>query len=246
MKRVTILLIATFVALYSVSAQRTHMSRSKFTKWCAEELSSDSFNELPYRFARFGKGGQAAPALVVWFHGGHSSGTDNKKHIGTYTDAVSKIAYYLQITGSGAIFAAPHCSEQMRANPDYAVSTLCGWIDHLVAKEGIDRDKIYLIGASFGGMLVSKIASARPDIPAAIEIIASTPHIQNATKDDFAICCVASDEGRPRKLERTELRIYQLKEQGFDVRFIVNLGLSHQEVCHTGIDRNTLDWLFSH
>lgn len=246
MKRTITLIVTLCTLLTTLYAQRPYMSRAEFTKWCEDELHSDQFGSLPYRIARFDKRTNSAPALVVWFHGGHSSGCDNKRHIGTNTDAVGKLARYLQTVEENTVLAAPHCSEQMRDESDQTAIMLCRWIDYLVEKEGIDRDKIYLIGASFGGMLVSKISSARPDIPAAIEIIATVPHIRNATKDDFALCCVASDEGNLRKFDRIEQTIYQLHEAGFDIRYIVRPGLSHQEICQVGLDKTTLDWLFSH
>lgn len=248
MKNFLLILFALLFASSNIYAQKSLnlvMKRSEFAQWRDDELKSDIFENLPYRIAQFGSSTKNQPILIVWLHGGHSSGTDNNSHIGENSDAIGKIARYLQLTNTKAILAAPHCSEQMRENPNQTTTLLCRWIDNIIAKHGADPKRVYLIGASFGGMLVSKIASYRPDIPAAVEIIATVPHINNATKEDFAVCCIASDEGNPHKFERVQLCMAQLEQEGFNTRFVVRTGLSHREVCSIGITQTNLNWLLN-
>ena len=184
--------------------------------------------------------------LVVWLHGGHSCGEDNSTHIGDNYGAVARLSVYLQSNNRNAILVAPHLNEAMRNNTTAATVALCRLIDHLIVSQGIDATRVYLIGASFGGMMATKVASARPDIPAAVEIIGTVPHIETPVPAQFAVCCVASDADNPRKFERTADQMYRLDSEGYKTLFVEYSGLSHRDICERGIDTKTLDWLFSH
>ena len=246
MRRLTLLLTA-LMSILLCSAQGLKIKRAEFEQWKNSSLKSEKFGALPYRIAHFkgGEEGSGAPMLIVWIHGGHSCGDDNQSHIGDNYGAIAKLTAYLKEQQGGSILVAPHLNDNMRDNTTAATVALCRLIDFLIASQGIDPARVYLIGASFGGMMATKVASARPDIPAAVEIIGTVPHIRATTAAQFAVCCVASDADNPRKFERTAEQMYRLESEGNKTHFVEYSGLSHRDVCERGIDIKTLDWLFS-
>lgn len=249
MRRGWLLLICALLSVFVVFGQgadeRAYMKRAEFEQWQNSELKSERFRQLPYRIARF-KGNGSDPMLVVWIHGGHSCGEDNQSHIGDHYGAISKLAAQLQSRQIDAVLAAPHCSEQMREDVFGTTKLLCDWLKSIIATEDIDADRVYLIGASFGGMMVSKIASSSPNIPAAVEIIGTVPHIRTSGTPQFAVCCVASDADNPRKFEHTTEQMLSLQQLGCKVLFVEHSGLSHRDICERGIEPKILDWLLSH
>lgn len=238
-------LLSVFVVFGQGAGERAYMKRAEFEQWQNRELKSERFQQLPYRIAHF-KGSGNAPALVVWIHGGHSCGEDNQSHIGDHYGAISKLAAQLRNRQIDAVLAAPHCSEQMREDGFGTTKLLCDWLKSIITTEGIDADRVYLIGASFGGMMVSKVASACPNIPAAVEIIGTVPHIRTSGTPQFAVCCVASDADNPRKFEHTTEQMLSLQELGCKTLFVEHSGLSHRDICERGIEPKILDWLLSH
>lgn len=245
MRRLTLLLTA-LTTILLCSAQSLKIKRAEFEQWKNSSLKSEKFGSLPYRIARINDQRDSSPMLVVWLHGGHSCGEDNSTHIGDNYGAVARLSVYLQSNNRNAILVAPHLNEDMRNNTTAATVALCRLIDHLIVSQGIDPTRVYLIGASFGGMMATKVASARPDIPAAVEIIGTVPHIETPVPAQFAVCCVASDADNPRKFERTADQMYRLDSEGYKTLFVEYSGLSHRDICQRGIDTKTLDWLFSH
>lgn len=245
MKR-TALLLTALMSILLCSAQSLKIKRAEFEQWKNSSLKSEKFDSLPYRIAHIHSQSDSSPMLVVWLHGGHSCGEDNSSHIGDNYGAVARLSVYLQSKEINAILVAPHLNEDMRDNTTAATVALCRLIDYLIASQGIDPARVYLIGASFGGMMATKVASARPDIPAAVEIIGTVPHIEATTPAQFAVCCVASDADNPRKFERTAEQMYHLDSEGYKTLFVEYSGLSHRDICERGIDTKTLDWLFSH
>ncbi|MBQ1200679.1 MAG: hypothetical protein IIX59_01745 [Alistipes sp.] len=245
MRRLTLLLTA-LTTILLCSAQSLKIKRAEFEQWKNSSLKSEKFGSLPYRIAHINDQSDSSPMLVVWLHGGHSCGEDNSTHIGDNYGAVARLSVYLQSNNRNAILVAPHLNEAMRNNTTAATVALCRLIDHLIVSQGIDPTRVYLIGASFGGMMATKVASARPDIPAAVEIIGTVPHIETPVPAQFAVCCVASDADNPRKFERTADQMYRLDSEGYKTLFAEYSGLSHRDICQRGIDTKTLDWLFSH
>lgn len=245
MRRLTLLLTA-LTTILLCSAQSLKIKRAEFEQWKNSSLKSEKFGSLPYRIAHINDQSDSSPMLVVWLHGGHSCGEDNYTHIGDNYGAVARLSVYLQSNNRNAILVAPHLNEDMRNNTTAATVALCRLIDHLIVSQGIDPTRVYLIGASFGGMMATKVASARPDIPAAVEIIGTVPHIETPVPAQFAVCCVASDADNPRKFERTADQMYRLDCEGYKTLFVEYSGLSHRDICQRGIDTKTLDWLFSH
>lgn len=245
MRRLTLLLTA-LTTILLCSAQSLKIKRAEFEQWKNSSLKSEKFGPLPYRIAHINDQSDGFPMLVVWLHGGHSCGEDNSTHIGDNYGAVARLSVYLQSNNSNAILVAPHLNEDMRNNTTAATVALCRLIDHLIVSQGIDPTRVYLIGASFGGMMATKVASARPDIPAAVEIIGTVPHIEATVPAQFAVCCVASDADNPRKFEHTADQMYRLDREGYKTRFVEYSGLSHRDICQRGIDTKNLDWLFSH
>lgn len=134
----------------------------------------------------------------------------------------------------------------MREDVFGTTKLLCDWLKSIIATEDIDADRVYLIGASFGGMMVSKIASSSPNIPAAVEIIGTVPHIRTSGTPQFAVCCVASDADNPRKFEHITEQMLSLQQLGCKVLFVEHSGLSHRDICERGIEPKILDWLLSH
>ena len=245
MRRLTLLLTA-LTTILLCSAQSLKIKRAEFEQWKNSSLKSEKFGSLPYRIAHINDQSDSSPMLVVWLHGGHSCGEANSTHIGDNYGAVARLSVYLQSNNRNAILVAPHLNEDMRNNTTAATVALCRLIDHLIVSQGIDATRVYLIGASFGGMMATKVASARPDIPAAVEIIGTVPHIEAPVPAQFAVCCVASDADNPRKFERTADQMYRLDSEGYKTLFVEYSGLSHRDICQRGIDTKTLDWLFSH
>ena len=245
MRRLTLLLTA-LTTILLCSAQSLKIKRAEFEQWKNSSLKSEKFGSLPYRIAHINDQSDSSPMLVVWLHCGHSCGEDNSTHIGDNYGAVARLSVYLQSNNSNAILVAPHLNEDMRNNTTAATVALCRLIDHLIVSQGIDPTRVYLIGASFGGMMATKVASSRPDIPAAVEIIGTVPHIETTVPAQFAVCCVASDADNPRKFERTADQMYRLDSEGYKTSFVEYSGLSHRDICERGIDTKTLDWLFSH
>ena len=244
MRRLTLLLTA-LMSILLCSAQSLKIKRAEFEQWKNSSLGSEKFGALPYRIAHIHSQSDSSPMLVVWIHGGHSCGEDNSSHIGDNDGAVARLSVYLQSKEINAILVAPHLNDNMRNNTEAATLALSALIDHVIAQLGVDSTRVYHNGASIGRMLATKVASARPDIPAAVEIIGTVPHIRATPAAQFAVCCVASDADNPRKFERTAEQMYRLEREGYKTHFVEYSGLSHRDVCERGIDIKTLDWLFS-
>ena len=114
-------------------------------------------------------------ALVVYLHGNSGSGDDNLSQMGHA--GIYSIYDYLKAQHVNAVLVVPQCPEQfswagvtgrdgeVRAKPfNPYVKAL---IDSCVTAMGIDRSRIYLLGASMGAQGVWKMLEDNPDTFAA-------------------------------------------------------------------------------
>lgn len=205
----------------------------------------DKENKLwfAYRFRECKKNN--AP-VVIYLHGNGSNGTDNRKPLGEFLHSVKKIA---SKECSIIIPQAPLTCRVPKTEPVY-LDSLKSLIDSVVEKTGADKNRIYLMGGSRGGINTWEMIWKYPDFFACGIPVAGCFYAASKTGEcdlvkmkDVPMWVFHSEDDTNVTIESDDYCVERLKELGSPVRYTRMTDAGHG--CFKQVNKeNWLDWMF--
>lgn len=192
--------------------------------------------------------------LIVWLHGASGVGTDNKAQI---TEGGNEIGSRLWIRDDiqqkhPAFVVAPQApADQLWGAIASAKLTTYGQmvidlVDNLAREFPIDRDRVYLVGQSRGGIGVWDLVTKRPDVfAAAVPVCALGDPTKVAAAREVKVWVFhgLKDTGMPVANARS--MVEKLKTAGASVRYTEYKDLSHDIWGRVFAEPGLPDWLFA-
>lgn len=253
--------IATFIGLMLFQTTTISATPPQGNDEYAKCVYVDSVNQttLPYRILspENTKAGDKYP-LVVFLHGSGERGSDNEKQLAhgasTFSNPANADKY-----PSYVVF--PQCKERtwtekfsaqsfMPGAPTPQISkqeeAIISMINDLVEEYPIDKDRIYLVGISMGGIATYDLVCRYPDLFAAAVPIcgAVNPERLNDAKNvSFMIFHGEEDDEIPSICGREAYK--SLSAAGANVDYIEFAGMGHDCWSSAFNYPNLLPWLYS-
>lgn len=223
---------------------------------------SSQGDSLKYRLLRpeTEKPGEKYP-LVLFLHGAGERGNDNQKQLvhggQMWLNPVNRAEHpafvlfpqcptedYWAYHSRPKSFVPGEMPQSQEATPIF--STLMQLLDTYLAMPQVDKDRIYVMGLSMGGMGTFDLAIRYPEVFAAAVPICGTvnPERLSAAKDvKFRIYHGDADNIVP--VEGSRQAYKALKAAGADVKYIEFPGVNHGSWTPAFNDLELMDWLFS-
>lgn len=222
-------------------------------------VDSASHTTLPYRMLspENSKAGDKYP-LVVFLHGSGERGTDNEKQLAHGASTFSNPAIANKYP-SFVVF--PQCKDRtwterfsaqsfMPGAPAPKVSkqeeAIVALINSLTDEYPIDKDRIYLVGISMGGIATYDLACRYPDLFAAAVPICGAVNpdrLDDAKNVSFMIFHGEEDDEIPSICGRKAYK--SLSAAGANVEYIEFAGMGHDCWSSAFNYPNLLPWLYS-
>lgn len=212
----------------------------------AQDFQPMEYNGLFYQELACNVADKEDAALVVYLHGRHASGSDNRRQLSQA--GVQDIAKYLGKNHLSAYFLVPQCPEDREwdgrdGKPGYTESVE-DLITLYMKTRYIDVSRIYICGVSMGACGVWKLLKDNPKLFTAAFIVSGQP--QRAYPSDFTetplYVTVGSEE---RSHEALKWFSSEINKAGGTVRFDVLPGQRHRDACDNAFTAKRLKWLFS-
>ena len=237
--KVSTILYLTILALMPLSAlAHGPQVNEEYTK----HVFVDSLeNSMPYRMLSPSEieSGKEYP-LVLFLHGSGERGNDNEKQLAhgasIFSNPVNSDKY-------PAFVVFPQCKEKywtgkideqffMPGSPvppeSKAEETLMELINHLIANNPIDKNRIYIVGISMGGIAAYDLVCRHPDIfTAAVPICGAVnpERLSDARNVKFMIFHGEEDDEVPSYCSREAYKA--LNSVGANVEYIEFAGIGH-------------------
>lgn len=213
----------------------------------AQEFKPMDYNGTLYQEFVSNVADKEDAALVIYLHGKHSSGNDNRKQISN--SSVRNISNYLKKNHISAYFLVPQCPEDHEW--DEGRCGIPGYTDRVedlitlyMKTKYIDVSKIYICGTSMGAMGVWRILKDNPKLFAAA-IIASGQALHASPSDFIGIPLYVTVGSEERSYEALKWFTSEIQGAGGTVLFDVLWGLRHHEATDSALSPQRLEWLFS-
>lgn len=250
-KLVSLLLL--FYCVVTISAQETYQKKVFVS------VQGDSLN---YRLLRpeVEKPGKKYP-LVLFLHGAGERGKDNEKQL---THGGQMFLNPVNREEHPAFVLMPQCPEDkywgFASRPASLVPsempvgqemcpifiTLKELLDTYLAMPEVDKDRVYIIGLSMGGMGTYDLAVRFPEIfAAAIPICGSVNPARLAAAKDVKFRIFHGDADDIVTVEGSREAYRALKAAGADVEYIEFPGCNHGSWTPAFNYPGFMDWLFS-
>ena len=234
-----------FFAFLLVSFKASHASvpaappSFTFESWTCGSVT------LPYRKALIAAGsGQPLPILVVYLHGGPKRGSDNKRQM--QEQAIFTIADYLKARNIHAVMLVGQCPDSLLWGVG-TNETIGRLIEDYTGRGEVDAHRVYLLGGSMGGTGSWLIASAYPQLFAAVMPVAGNP--ETADSESLAntpIYTVMGGNDRLMTIPRVSAFVERLKEACGTVVMDIEEEWGHVQTCNDSYTSQRLDWVFGH
>lgn len=227
----------------------------------AKCVFTDSVNNtvLPYRMLSPDKieSGEKYP-LVVFLHGSGERGSDNEKQL---THGASTFSNPANADKYPSFVVFPQCKERtwtdkfsaqsfMPGAPEPQVSkqeeAIVDMINELVAEYPIDKNRIYIVGISMGGIATYDLVCRYPDLFAAAVPICGAVNpdrLVEARDVNFMIFHGEEDDEIPSICGREAYK--SLNAAGANVDYIEFAGMGHDCWSSAFNYPNLLPWLYS-
>ena len=268
MKKLFIITLAAIAAITGTQG----MARDKHTddgllSAFAERTAKFGKKKIKFREALTAPADTAAPAIVIFLHGGSGAGDDNERQM--RTPAVKQIHDHLTRNNIKAFFLVPQCDDDaswsgfnppprrgMRPGPgggrpqepvrcpsyNKYVKALA---DHYVKAFGADSTRIYVFGASMGGDGVWHLVNDYPRHFAAVMAAAGAFRgMGTANLIHTPILCTKGT--RERAFREYVMQIDDIKRMGGNVNFQPLDGLDHRATVDESFTPERIAWVLSH
>lgn len=200
---------------------------------------------FPYRKAVIAAGsGQPTPILVVYLHGGPKRGNDNVRQM--QERAIFTIADYLEARNIPAVMLVPQCPDSLTWGMETheAIRLL---IEDYTGRGEADAHRVYLLGGSMGGTGTWLMASAYPELFAAVMPVAGNPETADCDRvANTPVYTVMGSDDKLMTVPRVNDFVERLKEKGGTVVMEVEEGWGHVQTCTDSYTPQRLDRVFDH
>ena len=200
---------------------------------------------LPIREAKIGSMDNSENVkLVIYLHGGHSCGTDNQAQL--EDTALKNIADYLSSQQMNAILLAPQCSKDHLWTYKPNKQLLKSLIDSYTLNNTVNKDKIFMLGASAGGTGTWNMIADYPDLFCAAMPSVSSP--EGLSADDLSqtpVCVVLGENDVMFPPEEVEPLIETIKSSGGEVLYQIRENCKHPQACETAFTDECLEWVLN-
>ena len=243
MTRKFTILLALLSIYIGVTAQQT-----RYEEFAFGDFTTEGFT-LPYRYIAPEVVDGKQPALVIFLHGRHASGTDNltpitRKEVRHVADFVKSNIY--------AHYLVPQCpydrrwAEKRGEDGSIGMSVvLKRWIDDYVANNNIDSKHIYIMGVSLGGGGVWRMLSDNPETFAAAITVASVPRrVDPVAVAKTPLLCILGEDDDVAMPSVVKPFIDAINDNNGNANLIILEGLDHGEACRDAFTEPNLRWLF--
>lgn len=230
-------------------------------EYSAHTFTASNGINLPYRLLTplHPEANQQYP-LVLFMHGAGERGDDNTTQLthggGMFENPVNRDKYpayviFPQCPDSGywAYLKRPDSfqpdSMPLLANPTPLIASVKELIDQYTNRPDIDKNRIYIIGLSMGGMATYDLASRYPEIFAAAIPICGTVNpkrLQAARNINFRIYHGDADKVVPVEASRQAYRT--LQKMGANVEYFEFPGATHGSWHPAFNQSDFMEWLF--
>lgn len=205
----------------------------------------DKENKLWFTY-RFRESKEKNAPLVVYLHGNGSNGTDNLKPLGEFLQGARRIA---SKECSIIIPQAPMTCRTLETEPIYLTS-LKSLIDSVAEKTGADKNRIYLMGGSRGGINTWQMVWQHPDyfacgIPVAGCFVEASKsgECDLAKMKDVPMWVFHSEDDTNVTIESDDFCVEKLRELGADIRYTRMTDAGHN--CFKQVNKEDwLGWMF--
>ncbi len=175
--------------------------------------------------------------LVFFIHGAGSRGTDISK-ISDHTFFVDTAPFL-----KGAVSVSPQCYADSWFD---IFEQLLDFIESEIAKPYVDKDRVYLVGASMGGYTTWQLAMARPDLFAAIIPICGGGMYWNAARlNNVSVWAFHGDIDQTVHPEESIKMVNAVNRNGGNARLTVYPNTGHNAWTPTFTDPEVWEWLLS-
>lgn len=230
------------------------ISKNRFSHGIFTDKNSTT---LPYRYYD-PKLGEGRP-LLVFLHGAGERGNDNEVTLNGVSPFDDE--YKLDLEKYGAYFLVPQCERDYQwvdtpwvkgsfNRDDVPISKYLSaakeLIDDFVEKNKIDKNRIYVMGASMGGYGTWDIITRFPDyFRAALPICGAGDTNYASLIKDMPIWVFHGDADDAVPVSGSRDMVDALKRNGSDVIYSEIKGCGHSVWSYVHKSRIIYDWLFS-
>ncbi len=228
-----------FVILSILFGNKAFSQNITFSK---EEFACDGI-ALPYRKADIpGLGDQAS--LVIYLHGGSSTGDDNEAQM--QEPGIQSISTWLYKNKRKTIMLVPQCPTDMSwlgTMQNIIVRLLQTYIDRGI----VNANQVYIFGGSMGGTGTWNMLSAHPELFAAAMPVAGNPTGLNAEAvAKVPLFTVMGTADIIMNISNVEAFLSFMDEYNAEYKFDIEDGWTHENVCTKSYTEERLEWVFKH
>ena len=218
------------------------LSSSEIKAMFSYESFTGSQLTIPYRKAVIHAELAEPPALVICLHGKSDSGKNNKRQMSNR--GIQNSTRYFYTMNRKAIILAPQCSTKHKWYDSKMLPTLR---ELIAAYEGsVDRNRIYIIGESFGGYGTWAMLSHYPQLFAAGLTAAAYVKGEIYQIKNTPFCAVMGKKDKTVSEKKISAVIQQMISLGAQVRYVAIPKASHSTTCSQAFSDENLAWVFSH
>ncbi len=193
---------------------------------------------MPYRW--YAPPAATAPLpLVVFLHGAGERGDDNRAQL---RHGVADFVGEARQGAHPCFVVAPQCPRGKWWDGDALVAL----VEHLAARPGVDRDRIYLTGLSMGGFATWDLLGRRPDLfAAAVPICGGGRPERAAAMVPVPVWAFHGDADRTVPVGKTREMAAAVQAAGGEVKVTEYPSVGHDSWTRTYADPAVHDWLFA-
>lgn len=231
-------------------------------------LAAGDGETMPYRILRplDPEPGRRYP-VVFFLHGAGERGDDNASHLAHgasfFSDPQNRAkfpaivvfpqcpadGYWVDLEIRERLYAhVDQTFEEVFAPPTRDLTTAMRILDHVLATEPADPDRVYIMGLSMGGLGTYEALARWPEKFAAAVAICGGGNLEATERyaDRVAIWITHGDEDPIVPVKYSRLLYETLRERGAEVRYTEFPGVGHDAWTPTFALPDLLPWLFSH
>lgn len=211
--------------------------------------------KMPYREKAYGNPQNGKSMLVVYLHPKQARGHKNETQ--TKTAGYKSIDHYLDSVKANAVLLAPQCEEARHWNEysspvgKFFSDVVWGFIEDYANHHNIDKNRIYVLGESFGGSGVWRLVTDYPGYFAAAMPAVCSPKLSKLERfvklnkaAKTPLCVVVGERDQVYDPSVMAPHIEKLTKEKCNLKYIILPGLNHQQACLGAYTNEALDWLF--
>lgn len=239
--------------LLALLAPALALAQTVVDQFEAHTFTLKSGYKLPYRLLKPEKiePGKKYP-VVLFLHGAGERGDDNAKQI---RNGVERLADPALRAKYPCFVLVPQCPresfwgfapESKNTVPDQPLNAALALLDETLKKEPVDKQRVYVIGLSMGGMATFKVLQARPRFfAAAVPICGDGDASKARVYSRVPLWIFHGDKDTVVRPDGSKRIAEALKKAGGNPKLTLFPGVGHNAWTPALKGTETWDWLFA-